>query len=79
MTRYVFDKKTRKLVEHKAVLSPSLAPNVIPDIVECRNMVEGGLLTSRSQIREIERRHGVRQIGNDWVGRVPRSEEHERS
>ena len=29
--KYVLDPATRKLVEHQFVLSPFLAPNVIPD------------------------------------------------
>lgn len=77
--RYVLDKATGKLVEKQSLPPPCLAPNVIPDIQECRNMVEGGRLTSRSQIRELERRHGVRQIGNDWAGEVSRSEGHGRN
>jgi hypothetical protein len=45
------------------------APNVISDVEPFVSPVDKTVITSRSQIREHEKKHGVRQIGNDWTGR----------
>lgn len=39
----------------------------IPDITPFRTM-DGEEITSRSALRAYERKHGVRQVGNDWTG-----------
>jgi len=38
---------------------PDIAPITLPN---------GEQITSRSQLRAYEARHGVRQLGNDWPG-----------
>lgn len=39
---------------------------VQPDIQPYRSMVDGTMITSRSQHREHLRKHGVVEVGNDW-------------
>jgi len=38
------------------------------DIEPFISPVDGKVVGSRSALREHERRHNVRQIGNDWAG-----------
>jgi hypothetical protein len=42
--------------------------HVMGDIRAFRSPIDGSVIASRSQLREHERRHGVRQVGNDWTG-----------
>ena len=48
-------------------LNSSRSPHVLSDIAEFVTQ-DGTPITSRSHLRAYERRHGVRQVGNDWVG-----------
>jgi len=41
---------------------------VIKDIEPFISPIDGNTIGSRSVLREHERRHNVRQIGNDWAG-----------
>jgi glycine cleavage system H lipoate-binding protein len=41
---------------------------VMKDIEPFVSPVDGKVVGSRSALREHERRHNVRQIGNDWAG-----------
>ena len=41
---------------------------VMKDIEPFVSPVDGKVVGSRSTLREHERRHNVRQIGNDWAG-----------
>ena len=41
---------------------------VMKDIEPFISPVDGKVVGSRSALREHERRHNVRQIGNDWAG-----------
>ena len=41
---------------------------VMSDIEEFVSPVDKTLISSRSGLRNHERRHGIRQIGNDWAG-----------
>lgn len=50
-----------------ALLAPP-AFHVMGDIRAFRSPIDGSVIASRSQLREHERRHGVRQVGNDWTG-----------
>jgi hypothetical protein len=45
------------------------APMVMGDIKSFVSPVDKTVISSRSQLREHERAHGVKQIGNDWAGR----------
>ena len=38
------------------------------DIEEFVSPIDKTVIGSRSKLREYERQHGVRQIGNDWAG-----------
>lgn len=40
--------------------------HVYGDIQPYKSMVDGSMITSRSQHREHLRRHGVVEVGNDW-------------
>jgi hypothetical protein len=42
--------------------------HLMGDIRAFRSPIDGSVIASRSQLREHERRHGVRQTGNDWTG-----------
>jgi hypothetical protein len=42
--------------------------NLIKDIEPFRSPLDGKYVTSRSELREHEKKHNVRQIGNDWSG-----------
>jgi len=42
--------------------------NIISDIDPFLSPLDGTYVTSRSELREHEKRHNVRQIGNDWAG-----------
>jgi|TARA_Y100000401_G_C8324477_1_gene227315 hypothetical protein len=44
------------------------AHGIMRDIEPFISPVDGSYVTSRSQLREHEKRHNVRQIGNDWAG-----------
>jgi hypothetical protein len=62
-TRYVH--RNGKIVEkHQA--TPT-GPLVLSDIQEFVTQ-DGVAITSRSQLRDYERKNGVRQVGNDWTG-----------
>jgi len=41
---------------------------VMADIEEFVSPVDKSVIGSRSGLRDHERRHGIRQIGNDWTG-----------
>ena len=41
---------------------------VMADIEEFVSPVDKSVIGSRSGLRNHERRHGIRQIGNDWSG-----------
>ena len=41
---------------------------VMADIEEFVSPIDKTVIGSRSKLREYERQHGVRQIGNDWAG-----------
>ena len=41
---------------------------VMRDIDEFVSPIDGSTVGSRSALREHEKRHSVRQIGNDWSG-----------
>jgi len=62
-TRYV--RRNGKIVEKHS--GASSGPLVISDIKEFVTQ-DGVAITSRSQLRDYERRNGVRQVGNDWTG-----------
>ena len=49
-------------------LRPQQAFVVMKDIEPFVSPVDGNVVGSRSALREHERRHNVRQIGNDWAG-----------
>jgi hypothetical protein len=38
------------------------------DIEEFVSPIDKTVISSRSGLRNHERRHGIRQIGNDWAG-----------
>ena len=49
------------------------APVLMLDIGEFRSPIDGKLISSRSQLAEHNRRHGVIQVGNDLMGAVDRN------
>lgn len=46
---------------------------VMSDIEEFVSPVDKSVIGSRSGLRDHERRHGIRQIGNDWAGKAETS------
>lgn len=41
---------------------------IIKDIEPFKSPIDGSIISSRSQIRDHEKKHGVKQVGNDWSG-----------
>jgi hypothetical protein len=62
--RYVH--RDGKLVP-KHLAGPKSGPLVISDIEPFQTQ-DGTPITSRSALRDYERKMGVRQVGNDWTG-----------
>jgi len=61
-------KREKKVIARaKPKRSDLPCPYVVPDITPFQNVAtrEGGEITSRSQLREFERRHNLRQVGDD--------------
>ena len=63
-TTYVYD--NGKLVE-KGAREKRTGYSVISDIEPFTSPIDGSVLSSRSQVREHERKHQVRQCGNDYT------------
>ena len=62
-------KWTRKAKESRAgLVQRKQAFMVMKDIEPFISPIDGNTVGSRSVLREHERRHSVRQIGNDWAG-----------
>ena len=59
---------THKKRKRSVRASGRKAHYVIKDIDPFRSPVDGSYVTSRSELREHEKKHNVRQIGNDWAG-----------
>lgn len=66
-TRYRF--VDGQLVEFKEAPA-SRGLFVMGDIQPFVSPIDRTEISSRSQLREHERKHGVRQCGNDWTGSV---------
>ena len=67
--RYRYDKDLDAVVEihdHNGPENPTFH-GVMPDIRHFHTQ-DGVEITSRSKLREYERRTGTRQVGNDWTG-----------
>jgi hypothetical protein len=63
---YVYNHKTKKVIlKHKAQQDKGYA--VISDVEPFTSPIDGTVLSSRSQIRDHERKHQVRQCGNDYT------------
>ena len=79
--RYCIDMKTRYIqcpvtgnlvpVEEYRAVDPD-APMVIPDIAPYQSMIDGRMITSRSQHREHLRAHGCIEIGNERIDATPK-------
>jgi hypothetical protein len=78
--RYVKDPDTGAVreIEVGTQAPPRTGGFVLPDIAEFRSPLDGSVISSRSQLREHEKAHGVRQCGElkrasdfDWKPRMP--------
>ena len=67
--RYRYDKDLEKMVEIHDHNGPEHQPahQFMRDIKPFTTQ-DGVEITSRSKLRDYERRTGSRQVGNDWVG-----------
>lgn len=68
MTRRRYVQINGELVEVGLDYTPeprAEAPHVLPDIAPYRSMIDGSVITSRSQHREHLRMHGCVEVGND--------------
>jgi len=63
MTVWVY--RNGKLVEKGVDSSPVFAPQIMSDIKPYRNMINGKIITSRSEHRTLLRDHGCVEVGND--------------
>ena len=61
--REVFVMRDGKLVPKSGAAPLDSAFHVMQDITEFQSPIDGSLIASRSQLREHERRFGVRQCG----------------
>jgi len=70
MSRQTYVLRDGKLVPKSEAFDQNSEPafHVMGDIQPFRSPIDGTVITSRSQLREHEQRHGVRQCGNDWTG-----------
>ncbi len=66
MAKYIWHEG--RWVPREEFRRPASRIHVIPDVQAFRSPVDGSVISSRSALREHERRHDVRQIGNDWAG-----------
>lgn len=57
-SNYKFAKATKRTKSHQ----------IMGDIQEFVSPIDKTVIGSRSQIKEHERKHNVRQVGNDYVG-----------
>ena len=77
MAKYVYDPKTKQMVDKsgnpmnpdKASWVPE-APAFMPDIAEFASPIDGSLIASRSALKEHERKHNVRQVGDSFGNTV---------
>jgi hypothetical protein len=58
----------RKAVSRIESTNKKVAYNIIKDIEPFQSPLDGSFVKSRRELREHEKRHNVRQIGNDWAG-----------
>jgi hypothetical protein len=42
--------------------------NIIRDVDPFKSPIDGSIIGSRRDLREHEKKHNVRQVGNDWTG-----------
>ena len=47
---------------------PKPGINIIHDVEPFFSPIDGSIIGSRRDLREHEKRHNVRQLGNDWAG-----------
>ena len=64
-TRYIYDSKLGKLVPAAEYYATPTTPMVMDDIEPYKNMIDGRMITSRSQHRELLKQHGCVEIGNE--------------
>ena len=63
---YVQCPKTLKLIpKDKYFAKPPQTHMVMPDIAEYRNIIDGEVISSRSQHREFLRKHDLVEVGNE--------------
>jgi len=76
--RYVFDKRTMKLVpadeyyaeKYADVASSSFPrPRIGSDNIELKSMLDGKMYTSKGKLRETYRNAGVEEVGNEPLNR----------
>ena len=68
-TRFRYDADLGRCVEIHTHNGPEFQRDhrFIPDIAPFRTQ-DGTEISSRSKLRDYERKHGVKQVGNDWTG-----------
>ena len=67
-----WNRETWKWEENPPVYGGKSA-QVMSDISEFKSPIDGSIISSRSGLKEHEKIHGVRQIGNDWGGTSDKS------
>jgi hypothetical protein len=65
--RFIWDKEKREFVPFDEYVAPvdHNAPMVMPDIQPYQSMIDGSMITSRSQHRSHLKQHGCIEIGNE--------------
>jgi hypothetical protein len=67
MARKTYVYRDGELVEKQYAAPLHNGAFLMPDIAEFVTQ-DGERITSRSHLRDYERRHGVKQSGNEWTG-----------
>jgi hypothetical protein len=58
----------KKAVIQRRDKKPRTGINIIHDVDPFQSPIDGSIIGSRRDLREHEKRHNVRQLGNDWAG-----------
>ena len=69
MTRYVL--RNGELVEKSKAAPLYSQQNHAQSDIKPFVTQDGTEITSRTALRDYERKHGVKQVGNDWTGSKP--------
>lgn len=62
---YIYDHETGKVIPREERRHES-GLQIVSDIEPYRNVIDGGVISSRREHKEFLRRHGVEEVGNEY-------------